>query len=343
MAALESAGLPVLIAVFLMAGLVILVAGTRLSAAADRFADLSGLGEALTGALVLGAMTSLPGLVASVWAAATGHPELAVANALGGIAVQTLFLALADMVWPRTNLEHAAPSLANMMSGTMLIILITLALGASLMPPVTLLGVHPASVLLVVTYIAGLRLGRKAEAEGAWQPGASRDAKRDVPDAPPGAAPLPPLVARIVLLGLLTGGAGWLIGVSGLGIARATGISEGVVGMLLTGVASSTPELVTTVAAVRRGALTLAVGGILGGNAFDVLFMAASDAAYRAGSLFHAITERQTGLMALVVLMTAILLLGLLRRERQGMGNIGFESLALILCYGLGVGVLTVM
>ena len=53
--------------------------------------------------------------------------------------------------------------------------------------------------------------------------------------------------------------------------------------MLMTAVATSLPELVTTLAAVRRGAAQLAVGGIIGGNAFDVLFLSASDVAYRDG------------------------------------------------------------
>jgi cation:H+ antiporter len=42
---------------------------------------------------------------------------------------------------------------------------------------------------------------------------------------------------------------------------------------LITSTCTSIPELVTAVAAVRQGSLTLAVGGIVGGNAFDTLFM----------------------------------------------------------------------
>lgn len=55
-------------------------------------------------------------------------------------------------------------------------------------------------------------------------------------------------------------------------IADDTGINETLAGALLSGVVTSLPELVTTVAAVRQGALTLAVGDIVGGNFFDVLF-----------------------------------------------------------------------
>ncbi len=49
-------------------------------------------------------------------------------------------------------------------------------------------------------------------------------------------------------------------------IAEATGMNQTVAGGLLSGIATSLPELVTTLAAVKRGALTLAVGDIVGGN-----------------------------------------------------------------------------
>ena len=89
------------------------------------------------------------------------------------------------------------------------------------------------------------------------------------------------------------------------------------IGGLFTAVATSLPELVTSVAAVRQGALTLAVGGVIGGNAFDVLFVAFSDVAYRGGSIYHAITSQQIFVIALTLLLTGILLLGLLRRKKE--------------------------
>jgi len=75
--------------------------------------------------------------------------------------------------------------------------------------------------------------------------------------------------------------------------------------------------------------------------AFDVLFLAFSDAAYRAGSLYHAVTAVQSSWIALSLLMVSVLLLGLLRRERHGVGNIGFESFVVLILY-LGSVVLLV-
>ena len=68
--------------------------------------------------------------------------------------------------------------------------------------------------------------------------------------------------------------AGYGIAQSAMAIAERTGLSETVVGGILTAITTASPELVTSIAAVRTGALTLAVGGIIGGNTFDVLFLA---------------------------------------------------------------------
>jgi len=149
------------------------------------------------------------------------------------------------------------------------------------------------------------------------------------------------LAARLIAFAVVVGVAGWVITQTGLQISEKAGISESVIGALMTATVTSLPELVTTIAAIRRGALQLAVGGIIGGNTFDVLFLALSDIAYRKGSIYNAIGGRVTFWIILSMLMTAVLLLGLLRRERKGPGNIGFESAIILALYASAVIVQT--
>jgi len=326
------------VAVFVVSALIILAAGRRLTMHADRLADITGLGEALTGAVLLGAATSLPGIVTSVTAAAAGYPELALANALGGIAVQTFFIALADLSYPRANLEHAAADPSNLLYATLLVALLTLPLGASLLPPISWWGVHPVSPLCVLAYLLGLRMTHRHHREPMWGPIRTPDTAPDAPDEPRGD---PRQVVRIGLrfasLALVVAVAGWMTAASGMSLVDRTSLGGGLVGTLLTAVSTSLPELVTTLAAVRRGALALAVGGILGGNTFDVLFAAFADVAYRDGSIYHAMSPAQPFLIVVTILMTAVLLMGLIRRERRGFANVGFEGPIVMLLYLLGV------
>lgn len=322
---------------FCACAVVIAVAGTRITRVVDQLADRTGIGEAAAGAVLLGASTSLGGSVLSVTAAWNGHAELAVSNALGGIAVQTFFLAVADMVYRRANLEHAAASVPNMMQNGLLICLLSLILFAPYLPDFTIAGIHPVTPVLLGVYIYGIYLVRGASESPMWRPSITRDTREDKPDDVAVMPPLLRLWAEFLVLMAILGVAGWALEPAATVIADRTNLTQTVVGVMLTAISTSIPELVTSIAAVRRGALTLAVGGIIGGNAFDTLFTAASDIAYREGSIYHAMPEDSKFWAVLTLLMSGVLMMGLIRRERHGIGQIGTESVVILLLYSLGV------
>lgn len=319
--------------VFAVAVLLLVIIGPPTVRLADRLADATGLGEALMGALFLGAMTSLPDTIASLAAVRAGAPELAVANGLGGIAAQTAFLALADIAYRRANLEHAAVSVPNMLQGSVLVVLLSMVLVAIAGPDVHLLGVHPITPLLVAVYIYGLRVSSESARRPMWQPRDSKETVADEPGDEPLGSGLVSAWARFVAMALTLGMVGWALGESGAAIAEETALSESAVGALLTGAASSISELVVAIVAVRRGALTLAVANVIGGNTFDALIVGVADVAYREGSIYHQTSQDTLALVGVSILMTAILIMGLLRRERHGVGNIGFESAAVLGAY----------
>lgn len=130
---------------------------------------------------------------------------------------------------------------------------------------------------------------------------------------------------------------GWLLTRSVQQFCEKTGLDESLAGALGIAVVTSLPELITAVAAVRQGALTLALGGILGGNAFDTLFAAVADYAYRAGPIYDAVSLRETGLLAMSMVMTGLILMGLLKRQRYGPAKIGFESISVLMVYLVGM------
>ncbi|MEH6386651.1 sodium:calcium antiporter [Pseudomonas profundi] len=332
--------LTVSILVFCLCAGVITVLGTLITRVVDQLADRTGLGEAVVGAVLLGAATSLSGAVLSVTAAWNGNPELALANALGGIAVQTLFLVVADMTHTRANLEHAAASAPNMLQNALLITLLGVILLSPNLPDVIFWNIHPVTPTLLALYVYGINLVSKARNHPMWHPQVTDETREDTPDddsATPSLAKL--WVSFIFLMGGL-GIAGWLLEPAATNIARLTGIGQTTVGVLLTAISTSIPELVTSVAAVRRGALTLAVGGIVGGNAFDTLFTAASDIAYRGGSIYHVMSGQIYLWISLTLVMAAVLMMGLIRRQEQGPGRVGVESVAIVLLYLLGVAIL---
>lgn len=328
------------VVVSIAAAVVVALAGWRMAKHADALADRTGLGEAVVGAVFLGAATSLPGIVTSAAAALDGYPDLALSNALGGIAAQTLFLCVGDVVYRKANLEHAAASLQNILQATLLLALLLIVLMAAYTPDFVIWKIHPATPTLLIAYLFGLRMIHQARAHPMWQPEATAQTRLDVPEERSKRMSLTQLWLRFAALAAIVGTAGWLIEHSAVVITNRANIPQTVVGGLLTAIFTSLPELVTTISAVRHGALTLAVGGILGGNAFDTLFAAIADGFYREGSLYHAATGDTLFLLSLTLLLAAVLLMGLVRREKFGIGNIGFESFLVIGLYIGGVALL---
>lgn len=314
------------------------VAGTRLAGVVDQLADRTGLGEAMAGAVLLGGATSLAGLVVSVVAAADGNASLAVSNSIGGIAAQTAFIVVADLFYRRGNLEHAAASLGNVFNSLLLLMLLAIVVLGATAPDYTVLGVSPVTVLLLGAYWYGTVLVRRVEQDPMWKPTVTSETREDTPDPEAEDGSLRRMAAQFAVLALATLTAGYLVARSGLALIEQTGLSGTVVGAFATSVATSLPELVTSVAAVRAGALTLAVGGIVGGNAFDLLFIAAADVAYREGAVYAGLGEADLFVVGWAMLLVGILAAGLVRRQRRG---IGFEGVSVLLVYVAGLVVLT--
>lgn len=228
----------------------------------DQLADRTGIGEAVAGAVFLGASTSLPGIVTSVTTAWGGHAEFAVSHALGGIAIQTAFLAVADITYRQANLEHAAASSANLMNGVLLITMLSLILLGIVGPEFSIWHVHPVTPFVFVIYFFGLRLVHQTHIHPLWSPKLTPQTKQDEPEADSGKENLLKLWMAFAASALTVGTAGWVLAHSAISLVTHTGLSETIVGGFFTTISTSLPELVTSLAAVRSGALTLAVGGL---------------------------------------------------------------------------------
>jgi len=329
--------------IFAVAAIVIAATGIRLSRLADILADRTGWGEALMGGLLLAGVTSLPDFAATLTAAVDGYAELAMSNIMGSLAVNIVFLAVGDILYRKANLEHAAASSPNLTQAAMLIALLTIPLSAMLTPKYAVLGVHPATPLLILAYLLGYRMVQNSQERPMWLPRRTAQTVEDKPDKSRRSRhSLFRLWSGFITLALVIAIAGWALMNAAETIADRTVLSQTAVGALFTAVFTSLPELVTTIAAIRYGALTLAVSNIVGTNCFNMLVIAAADVVYRDGSIYHALTPQQLLWGLVTILMTAVLLLGLLQRERYGIGRIGFESFLILVIY-LGVAGATLM
>ncbi|MCF6742956.1 sodium:calcium symporter [Blastococcus sp. KM273128] len=321
---------------------VIVVAGVRLTRVADSLAERTGLGDAIGGALLLGAVTSLPGNVTVLTGALEGDPGFALANPVGGIALQTVWLAIADLLYRRVNLEHAAASLQNVLQSVLLIAMLAIPVIAYATPDLRLGWIHPMTLAIPALYGYGLLLLRRMQHEPMWQPKHTEqtadddgegngDGDEEGGDEGDGdGRSTARLWGLLAALGLVTGVAGWLVGRAGLSVIARTDLDSGVLGFTLTTAISSLPELVVLLTAVRMGELTLGVGNIVGGIVYDILMIAVADAAYLDGPIYRDAGPTSLVLVGGTLLMTAVLAAGLIMRDRKW---IGFEGISIPLVY----------
>ncbi|MCM4083883.1 sodium:calcium antiporter [Paractinoplanes hotanensis] len=315
----------------IVALVVIMSLGRRLATTVDVLADRTGMGEAAAGALLLGAVTSLPGIGTTVVGSLGGDAQFALANPLGGIAVQTVWLAIADLLYRRSNIEHAAASLENVLQSLVLIALLCIPVVAYATPALRIGWVHPASLAIPLVYLYGLRLLQRLRREPMWQAKQTSETRQDEPDDDADdSAGTARLWWRLAALATAVAGTGYLIGQGGLGVVAATGLPSDLVGFTLTTAITSLPELVTLIAAVRIGALSLGIGNIIGGNAFDALMIFLADATYLRGSVYTDASSAALLLAGSTILMTVALTAGLIMRDRRG---IGFEGIIIPLVY----------
>jgi cation:H+ antiporter len=119
-------------------------------------------------------------------------------------------------------------------------------------------------------------------------------------------------------------------------LAVVMGWGQGFVGTLFVALATSVPELVVTLSALRIGALDLAVGNLLGSNLFNIVILAVDDLVYLDGPLLGHIDPIHAVSAFSAVIMSGLVMIGLFYRPRsRPLLRIGWVSAGLVLIFGL--------
>jgi len=122
----------------------------------------------------------------------------------------------------------------------------------------------------------------------------------------------------------------------GVRLARIMLWSDSFVGTLLIAFATSMPELVTTLAALRIGAVDLALGNILGSNLFDLLIIALDDLAHLGGPIFRDVDSAHAVTGMIAAIMNCVVIAALLRPPRSRLiGTLSWAGLSLAVLYVL--------
>ena len=291
---------------------------------ADRFVEGSaaaarhfGMPPLLIGMVVVGFGTSAPEMAVSALAALEGNSGIALGNAYGSnIANIALILGLAALINPIAVNSRVLRKELPILTGVTALAAWQLWDGLlTRMEASVLMGVFLG--LMAWTVVQGVRrtgdtLGQEMERELAGHAMPIRQALLWIGGG---------LLLLIVSSRILVWGA--------VGLARAFGVTDLVIGLTIVAVGTSLPELASSVIAARKGEHDIALGNILGSNLFNTLVVVGIAGLIRPLAAAPEVFSRD--LVAMAVLTVSLFVFGY---GFRGPGRLNrFEGGVLLSCY----------
>lgn len=255
----------------LLAGLIVVGSGSKLSILADKVADKYGLGGAWVGALLLATVTSLPEVVSGCTAVAIGEPDMAFAAIYGSCSFNIVLIVLFNAFIGGGSILHGKGRNHALSSSFGILLITTTLVGIVLVDKfgdrsgtAALVEIALAAAILVI-YPLCMRMVFKTEKELAVEtdsPAPNNSSER--------------LIPKIVIYSMVLVAAAWWMAQTGDVLADhpieliGGPLGATFVGSLFLAIATSLPEIVTGLAAVRLGNLDMALGNIFGSNMFNI-------------------------------------------------------------------------
>jgi cation:H+ antiporter len=322
---------------FLACAVAIGVAGTYLSRYGDVIARRTGLGGTWVGVVLLAVVTSLPELATGLSAVTVGDtPDIAVGDVFGACVFNLLYIVVLDFL-VRGESVYTRARQGHILSAGFGVILTGFAgfnvLLAQTGPHWDLGHVGAYTPVIALMYVVAMRTVFRYET---LNPAAAAE------DAPLRSAPsLRQALVRYALAALVVVGAGVALPFLGKALAVQMGWQESFVGTLFVAAITSLPEAAVTVAAVRIGALDMAIGNLLGSNLFNIFILALDDAFYVRGSLLSHVSPEHAVSALSAMMMTGVAIVGLLYRPRlRVFKTVGWASIVLFVFYLLNAYIL---
>jgi cation:H+ antiporter len=276
-------------------------------------------------------VTSLPELVTGVSAVALADaPDIAVGNVLGACIINLAMIVILDLL-QRGESIYTRASQGHILSASFGIIMAGF-VGFSVLfsqhgEVMSLYHVGVYSPFLLLLY--GVAMRALFRYERRQRAAAVEERVERYPDTT-----LREALIRYGLAASVVVTAGLWLPYVGRDIAQAMAWQETFVGTLFVAFATTLPEIVVTVSALRIGALDLAVSNLLGSNLFNLVIIAIDDTVYLKGPLLSFVSPLHAVSALSVVMMSGVAVVGLFYRPRERLfRTVGWTSLLLLSLY----------
>ena len=318
---------------FIICAILIVAAATVLSRYGDVLAEKTGLGRAWVGAILLAGVTSLPELASGVSAVAwLKAPNLAAGAILGSCLFNLVLLALMDLAYqPGSILAQAQEG--HILSAALGVLLLgTVAVSVLLGPNLTgwgVFGLSAVSLVIVGLYFVGARLIARFE-----QRRLTEVLEREAQVLHYERISSRRAYAVFILSSLAVVGLGIWLAFLGDRLSTETGLSRSFVGNLFLAVSTSLPEVAASLAAVRIGAIDLAISNVLGSNLFNVMLLFVYDLVDGGENFWATLSAANAFAAVAAMMMTSIAIVSLVyRASPRTPFRLNWDGVALLAMY----------
>lgn len=343
------------IAFFSVMAAIVWFTGTRLAEFSDVIAERTGIGQAFAGLILLAGATSLPELATTLTAAIYGNAPLAAGNLLGGVAMQTAIIAIADIVAVKGALTIFALRATLLLEGALLILMLVVTIIGATIGDFPVFGVGLWTSLIFGIYLLALFLLKNYEKRESWRPvdipnpdDDGRISEEDEVTALSEVKELKELKnASTKRVAVYYAIAAVVVLVSGFTLTRVveaigsqTGIAATFAGATLLAISTSLPELSTTITAVKLGASGMAISNVFGSNAADTALLFVADVAHQGEPVLSTVGTPAVFLAGIGVALTTVYLIGLIERYDKSFLRAGIDSMTVLVVYAASMVVL---
>ncbi len=256
---------------YLISAVAIVFLATKASDYVDLLDKKTHLSGAFIGGVMLSAVTSLPELFTSLSSAIMlDAPGLAIGNILGSNLFNVMMLSVTVLVtFKHFTKGFVSPSHAKVtiFVGLMYLVILLNMLGVL---SVTFFTVSISSLIIILLYILGVK---SMASDGGSEE--STNSEEDTSNLT-----VKQICVRFAIVSVLIVATSFVVSYATDEISEIHGLGAGLAGAIFLGVATSLPELASTVALFRKRSYDIAFGNVVGSNLFNFVILGITDLFY---------------------------------------------------------------
>ena len=317
---------------FVFCVLIIFLSGRTIARYGDIIAHKTGLGGMWIGVVLLALVTSLPELFTGISAITlVGAPDLTIGDLFGANAFNLLNLAMLDIAYHNGVLIRVASPSHRLTGWFSLVLVLVAAVSIFISSPSSTMAIGRSWIgwytpLIILLYLVFMRVLFRSE-QRQPSPQTAEPVYRDTS--------LSKTYLYFAIAAAFIIGAGIWLALIGEEIAEITGLGESFVGSIFLAFTTSLPEITVSFAAMRIGAVDMAVANMIGSNLFNMTIIPIDDLLYTQGPVLASVSESHLVTAFMVILMTGLFIAGL-RFKPKRFFRLSWWNCALIALFLLG-------